>query len=123
MDKCIYNWIIINQRVKHVISLHVIGWIWAKQLEIFPVGATGDDLHGMPEAMLKSAADHFDEKPKNSQSVNIFQYISDILRIQNMPKMSIFFWVRFLYGFVWKCWVNIPNYSHLIGIMIINHWV
>ena len=28
-----------------------------------------------------------------------------------------------LYGFVWKCWVNIPNYSHLIGIMIINHWV
>ena len=21
-------------------------------------------------------------------------------------------------GFVWKCWVNIPNYSHLIGIMI-----
>ena len=30
-------------------------------------------------------------------------------------------WV--LLGFVWKCWVNIPNYSHLIGIMIINHWV
>ena len=27
------------------------------------------------------------------------------------------------YGFVWKCWVNIPNYSHLIGIMIINQWV
>ena len=26
-------------------------------------------------------------------------------------------------GFVWKCWVNIPNYSHLIGIMIINQWV
>ena len=22
------------------------------------------------------------------------------------------------HGFVWKCWVNIPNYSHLIGIMI-----
>ena len=22
------------------------------------------------------------------------------------------------HGFVWKCWVNLPNYSHLIGIMI-----
>ena len=28
-------------------------------------------------------------------------------------------WNRWLrHGFVWKCWVNIPNYSHLIGIMI-----
>ena len=37
----------------------------------------------------------------------------------NLWGVESFFW----YGFVWKCWVNIPNYSHLIGIMIINHWV
>ena len=27
------------------------------------------------------------------------------------------------YGFVWKCWVYSQWNSHLIGIMIINHWV
>ena len=28
-----------------------------------------------------------------------------------------------LYGFVWKCWVYSQWNSHLVGIMIINHWV
>ena len=32
-------------------------------------------------------------------------------------------WACSKYGFVWKCWVYSQWNSHLIGIMIINHWV
>ena len=54
----------------------------------------------------------FSETQKAHGSVTIRQYYASPLR-------SMFG----LCGFVWKCWVNIPKYSHLIGIMIINHWV
>ena len=42
-----------------------------------------------------------------------------------IPQVAVFFFSTFHLknGFVWKCWVYSQWNSHLIGIIIINHWV
>ena len=54
-----------------------------------------------------------------SQAIVSSKFSSEL--ILQLP--SVWFVLFCSYGFVWKCWVYSQWNSHLIGIMIINHWV
>jgi hypothetical protein len=51
-------------------------------------------------------------------SVHLYPFYPQYLRVNNWytQKMKGWIWVCLKIGYI-------PNYSHLIGIMIINHWV